>query len=706
MKKSIKNNSRRRFLKVSAAAGGGVLFGFSLLTGCAPDDVVKKGMPKEWFDISGFIKIGENGLVTIMSPNPEIGQNIKTSMPMIIAEELDVDWADVVVEQAGLDTDKYTRQVAGGSQSIRHGWDGLRKAGATVRQMLVNAAAKKWEVDPASCTSKKGFVNHESHPAISYGALASLVVGMEVPEEVKLKEVKDYTIIGKDTKNVDIDGILTGKPLFGIDTKKEGMVYAVAVRPPAFGQKLKDFDANLAKEVDGVLDVFKFGDKIAILANSTWNAMKAAKKIKANWIVDSSLENTENHYAKLEAILEEKGEAKRSDGNVMEAFAKSETIIERKYRSPFLPHNCLEPMNFFADVTEEKAYLLGPIQTPEWTRSRVAKLLGREEAEVTIDMTRMGGGFGRRLYGDFALEAAEISSISGKPVQLVFSREDDMTAGTYRPGSMYKFKAGIKEGKMNAYHLVGAGFKMRNATRENNFPAGALENYLIENHDLDSNITTGAWRAPVTNFLAFAEQAFLDEVALELEQDPIQFRLDMLAEVKEEQDYEPQKMIGVLELVRDKSGWSQENGNAFQGVSVYYSHNSYVAEIAEVVLEEGKPVVSKVYCAVDCGIVINPIAAINQIKGGIIDGIGHALYGDMTFKEGVPSRNNFDNYRMIRIDESPEIEVYFVESENKPTGLGEPTLPPAGGAVANAIFKATGKRLYNQPFVDYKDILG
>ncbi|MDH4059128.1 MAG: molybdopterin-dependent oxidoreductase, partial [Cyclobacteriaceae bacterium] len=401
---------------------------------------------------------------------------------------------------------------------------------------------------------------------------------------------------------------------------------------------------------------------------------------------------------------------KRSDGNARSQFAKADRVIENVYEAPFLPHNAMEPMNFYANVTPEKAEFMGPIQTPERTRTQIAELLGRPESEITIDMTRMGGGFGRRLYGDFALEAAEISNLAKTPVLVVFSREDDMTAGTYRPGSKYKFKAAIKDGKMVAYHLVGTGVNMGNATRENNFPACTLDHYLVESHELKSNITTGAWRAPITNFLAFAEQSFFDEVASELGQDPVQFRLDMLARAKEnpvgDLQYDVDKSIGVIKLAAEKAGWGKAPEGVHQGFSTYYSHNTYVAEVADVVMQGNTPVVKKITCAIDCGIVINPMAAINQVQGGVIDGIGHAMFGDFSFEDGQPQFKNFDKYRMIRMKEAPEVEVHFVKSNNDPTGLGEPALPPAGGAIANAIARATGKRFYKQPFIKEQIVLG
>ena len=703
---STKHN-RRSFLKVSAAAGGGMLLGFNWLAGCTTPGEVKT-VPKEWFDINAFLQIADNGMVTIMAPNPEIGQNVKTSMPMIVAEELDIAWKDVIVKQAPLN-DAFKRQVAGGSQSLRQGWKSLRMTGATARKMLIDAAAKQWKVDPSTCTTSEGVITNKKGQSLGYGEVASAAATMEVPEEVELKDPKDFKIIGHDTPNVDIDEIVSGQPLFGLDTRKEGMKYAVVLRPPSFGMTLTDFDDSEAKAVNGVENVIRFGDKIAVIANSTWAAMKGQKALRPSWKTAETLENTAYHDQALRTLLDKPAEKpRRKDGDVRKAFAEADQIIEQVYEAPFLPHNCMEPMNFFADVTDQKVELIGPIQTPARTRSRVAKLLDRDENEITIDMTRMGGGFGRRLYGDFVLEAAEISSLAKVPVQVVFSRDDDMTAGTYRPASKYKFRASIKDGKLTGYHLTGAGVNMGNATRENNFPAGAIDNYLVESHNLKSNITTGAWRAPITNFLAYAEQSFLDEVAEALGQDPVQFRLGLFERAKSnpvgEIRYDVEKSIGVVKLAAEKSNWGKAGEGVHQGFSTYYSHNSYVAEVADVEMVDGVPKVRKITCAVDCGIVVNPLAAKNQVEGGVIDGIGHAMYGDFTFENGRSTVSNFDKYRMIRMKEAPKVDIHFVESHNDPTGLGEPTLPPAGGAISNAIHSATGKRIYSQPFVKQEDV--
>lgn len=699
--------SRRSFLKTSALASGGMLIGFNLFTACTPEAEPPIDISQLTFNnFNAFIKISNEGKVTIFAPNPEIGQGVKTSMPMLIAEELDVAWEDVYVSQGVLDSEHYTRQVAGGSQSLRQGWEPLRQTGATARQMLVLAAATRWGVDAIECTTKNGVITNAKGDKLGYGDVVVEAAALEVPENVKLKDPKDFTIIGKDTPNVDIDDIVTGKPLFGLDDKKEGMVYASVLRPPAFGQELVDFDDTNAKAITGVSQVIRFGNKVAVLANNTWAAMKGKKALTANWKEATKLESTEDHDKLLIDLLDGSNfETLRADGDIEQAFTEADKVLERTYESPFLPHNCLEPMNFYADVTDEKIELVGPIQTPAWTASRVATLLERDVSEISLEMTRMGGGFGRRLYGDFALEAAEVSNLAKLPIKVVFSREDDMTNGIYRMAIKYRIAASIKNGEVTGYHLKEAAVNANMyGLVPNFFPAGAIDNYQVDVAKYDSNITTGAWRAPYTNFLAFAEQSFFDELAELLEIDRVQLRLDLLQKVKGTKDeriqYSPERLEGVINMVVDKSNWGKTKEGVYQGFSSYYCHNTHVAEVADIVMENGLPVVQKVTCAIDCGIVVNPLGAKNQIRGGVIDGIGHAMYGDFSFKDGKPQADNFLDYHLIKMNETPEVEVYFVENDLAPTGLGEPSLPPAGAAVANAIYAATGKRITKQPFIN------
>ena len=727
--------NRRSFLKASTAAGGGMLLGFSWLASCSPTPEEIVSMPEEWFDINAFLKVGDNGIVTIMSPNPEIGQNVKTAMPMIVAEELDVKWSDVVVEQAPFDKSKYTRQLAGGSQSIRQGWQSLRMAGATARRMLLEAAAKELEVPVEELTTSEGMITHEaSGKSIGYGAVAAAAGSVEVPEEVQLKDPKDFKIIGTSQKNVDGPKIVTGQPLFGLDTQREGMLIAMIVHPPAFGMKLKSMNADAVKAMPGVKDVFSinaepegmdkqwsdvnaFPELAVVVGNSTWETMKAKKALEVEWEAVGKLENSAEHQAALVALMDKPvKEAARKDGDCSNALKNAAKVVERTYSAPFLAHNTMEPMNFFADVKEDSAELLGPIQTPEFLSKTLASVLGMPEDKISIMMTRMGGGFGRRLYGHFGTEAALISQKVKAPIKLVYTREDDMTQGTYRPAYRVTYKAGLDENN----NLIAFQVKGASTNRDTNgslifpdrFPAGAVDNYLAEDQSVETNISMGAWRAPRSNFIACAEQSFLDEVAEAAGKDPIDFRLELFDRaianpVGEKNDYDAERYAGVLKLVKEKSAWGKETPGVYRGVSAYFCHNSYVAQVVDVVLENEKPRVQKVWCAVDCGIVVNPGSALNQIEGGIVDGIGHAMYSAITFKDGKPEQDNFHQYRLIRHAEAPpKIETFFVDNGIDPTGLGEPSLPPIAAALANAMAKATGERVYDQPFIGSKKILG
>lgn len=719
------------------------MISFSWLASCQPSGREALSTPKEWFDINGFLKIADNGLVTIMSPNPEGGQNIKTSMPMIVAEELDVDWKDVVVEQAPLNTELYTRQFIGGSQAIRQGWTSLRTAGATARHMLREAAAQSWGVPVDEITTEAGVLKHQpSGKSAGYGEMASAAAQIPVPEAVQLKELKDFKIIGTSRKNVDGPKIVTGKPLFGIDSQKDGMLIAMIVHPPAFGMKLKSVDDTAARSMPGIRDVFPlkvlnddyerqhfdtctFLEVVAIVGNTTWEVMKAKKAIEVQWepftayteertfyggtkrtlTIPAGLESTTGHLALMAEMAAKQGTVVRKDGNPEAAFKNAARVIERTYTAPFLAHNCMEPMNFFAHVTSDKAEVIGPLQKAELTEQTLSARLGIPLENIDIQMTRLGGGYGRRSYAHWLVEAALISQKMNAPVKLIYTREDDMTSGIYRPMYQATYRAALNaDGKMTAFHVKAGGIP-ESPLYANRFPAGAVDHYLAESWTTETNITIGSFRAPRSNFIAGAEQSFLDEVAEATGKDPIAFRLELLERaasnpVGEENDYDAARYAGVLELVREKSGWGQDQSNLHRGVAAYFCHNSYVAQVLDLSMEGDKPVVQKVTNAVDCGIVVNPDAAANLAEGAVVDGIGNALYGAMTFKDGVPDKNNFHTYRMIRMSEAPkEIDTYFVQNDIDPTGMGEPTFPPVFGALANALYKATGERVYHQPFL-------
>jgi isoquinoline 1-oxidoreductase beta subunit len=733
--------SRRSFIKVSALAGGGMMLSFSWLAACKPTPEEALTMPKEWFELNSYIKIGENGIVTLMAPNPEFGSNVKTTLPMILADELDIDWKNVIVEQADFFPERFERQFTGGSQSVRQGWKILREAGAIARQMLINAAAKNWNVSADEITTAAGILHHKSSgKKAGYGEVASQAATLPLPENIKLKEIKDFTIIGTSRKNVDGRNIVTGKPLFGIDHTQEGMLIAMIAHPP-FGMRVKSVDDSAARSMPGVKDVFTiktladdyerngfdtttFTELVVVVGNTTCEVMNAKKALKIEWekISDSNilvngsagkqtvripggLESTEGHKNRMNEMAKKPADVLRKDGDPDGALKRAAKVIERTYSAPYLAHNTMEPVNCFAHVTADKAEIYGPIQAPEFIVQTLAARLGLPKEKIHVKLARMGGGFGLRAYGHHMVEAAVISQKMNAPIKMVYTREDDMTYGIYRPTYTATYRAGLDENNnLIAFHVRGGGIP-EHPVHANRFPAGAVDNYLAEGWQLESNITIGAFRAPRSNFIAGAEQSFLDEVAELAGKDPIEFRLELLERSKTKpvgpssNDYDADRYAGVLRLVREKSKWNESQPNVHRGVSAYFCHNTYVAEVLDLHMQDNKPVIEKVYAAVDCGIVVNPDSAKNMGEGGIVDGIGNALFGELTFVDGVPEKNNFDKYRLIRQKEAPkDIEVHFVQNEHDPTGLGEPLFPPVFAAVANALYKATGKRFYTQPF--------
>jgi isoquinoline 1-oxidoreductase subunit beta len=737
--------NRRTFLKVSALAGGGMMLSFTSMYGTSALPTAVGELPEEWVELNNYIKIANNGVVTLFSANPEFGSNVKTSMPMILADELDVDWNKVIVEQADFYPERFSRQFTGGSQGIRQGWKPLRVAGSTARQMLINAAAQTWNVPASEISTSAGVLLHKSSGRqAGYGEMASVAAKLDVPQDVPLKNIKDFKIIGTSKTNVDGISIVTGKPLFGIDYKKDGMLIAMIVHPP-FGMQIKSVDDSAARSMPGIKDVFvietlkddyerngfdttTFTKLAVVVGNTTWEVMNAKKALKVEWenIKDSQivvqgrggkqtvnipggLESSVGHKARMAEMSAKKANILRKDGDVEAAFKTAAKTLERTYYAPYLAHNTMEPVNCYAEVTADRAELYGPTQAPEFIRNTLVARLGIPKEKIHIKLARMGGGFGLRAYCHHMVEAALISQKINAPIKMIYTREDDMTYGIYRPTYTATYRAALdKNNNLIAFHVKGGGIP-EHAVHANRFPAGAVDNYLAEGWQLESNITIGAFRAPRSNFIAGAEQSFLDELAALAGKDPIDFRLALFDRAKnnpvgKDNDYDADRYAGVLKLVREKAKWDDKSNKLSRGVAAYFCHNTYVAEVVDLKIVDGnKPVVEKVYAAVDCGIVINPDAAKNMSEGGIVDGVGNALFGEMTFKEGVPDKNNFHQYRMIRQKETPKsIEVHFVQNDHDPTGLGEPLFPPVFAAVANALYKATGKRFYNQPFA--KDI--
>ena len=576
----------------------------------AADKLQALNVPEQWAQLNGYIQITADNKVKLICPNPEFGQNVMTSLPMIVAEELDVDWKAVAVDMGPHDNVKLGPQFTGGSNSVRMYWKPLREAGAAARQMLREAAAQTWSVPVEEVTTKAGVLSHASGKSAKYGEMASKAATLPVPKGMKLKSPKDFSIVRKSKKNVEGQKIVTGKPLFGLDYRAEGMLIAMIQHPPAFGMKLKSFDASQTLKMPGIKEVFSlklyedgfeqggfdtrtFNELLVVVGKTTWEVMNARKKLKVEWepmgdtkdtmqgrggkrevTVPGELESTAAQLEKMAEWAKKPAQQLRKDGDPETAFKNAAQIIERTYNAPFLAHNCMEPMNFFAHVTAEKALVAGPLQAPGWAEPTLSKLLNLPADKIEIQMTRMGGGFGRRAYSQYMYEAALISKHAKAPIKLIYTREDDMTYGIYRPMYTATYRAALDANKnLIGFHVKGGGIP-EHAIHANRFPAGAVENYLAEGWEIPSNITIGAFRAPRSNFNAAAEQSFLDEVAEAMGKDPIEFRLDLLKRAKEapvgkNNEYDADRYAGVLTLVRDKSAWNKP-GVATPGNEKYH----------------------------------------------------------------------------------------------------------------------------------------
>lgn len=663
-----------------------------------------KSLEDAAFTPNAYIRINADGTVVLMAPNPEIGQGVKTSLPMIIAEELCVDWKKIKVELAPLDH-KYGDQTAGGSGAIRGRFAALRKVGAAAREMLLTAAAQTWNVPKTECTAEDGIVIHKaSNKKLSYGELAAKAATLEVPANPTLKDPKDFKFIGTRIKDVDAHKIVTGQPLFGADTRREGMLFAMVARPPAYGKTLGSVDDSAALKVNGVKKVVKLKNSVAVLATSTWAAKKGRDALVIQWNTTDKLENTSEHFTAFKEMLE-KGAASfaRNDGDISTANQNAVKTLDATYELPALSHGQMEPLNFFANVQNGKAELYGPTQVPEEVRKEVSKQLGIAPENITVGLPRQGGGFGRKLMTDNGVEAALISAAAQSPVQVQWTREDDMQNDFYRPAEMYRYRAALSADNLLSWHQSGIG--IGRGVWGDSYVAGALANYRSESQGLKSNTPTGWWRAPGANTLAFAAESFMDEVCVELKKDPVAFRLELFEKAKHQPvgkiSYDPDKYKGVVELVAKMCNWGTTPAGVFRGFSTWFSFSSYVAQVVEVKMENGKPRITKVFCAVNCGRVINLSGAENQVQGAIVDGICHSMFPKITFVNGAVVETNFDNYQFLRMQHTPlDIEVKFVESDEAPMGLGEPALPPVAAAVANAIYAATGKRIRKMPFAE------
>jgi isoquinoline 1-oxidoreductase subunit beta len=710
------NLDRRNFFRISALAGGGFLLG---------SWNAEAAEVAATFSPNAFIRITPEGLVTILSKNPEIGQGIKTSLPMIIAEELEVPWEKVTVEQAPVDQAAFGNQVAGGSMSTPSNYDRLRRMGAVARTMLVQAASNEWKASVDECEAVAGEVVHKpSGKKLTYGALATAASKLPVPDgkSVTLKKVEDFKLLGRRIGGVDNPRIVTGQPLFGIDQKQPGMKYAAYVRCPVFAGKVKEVDLDAVRKLPGVVDAFTIegtGDHygllpgVAIIANDTWSAFKAKGQLTVTWDADAK-ESFAAHATKAAEAMPGKGSEIRKTGDPV--FPDDGKTIEGIYHYPHLSHANLEPQNCTAVFKDGALEMWAPTQNPGSGIDGISKSLKIPKEKITVHMTRIGGGFGRRLMGDFMVECAAIAQkLDGTPVKLTWTRDQDLAHDYYRSGGWHRFRGRVDDsGKLVTWadHFVTFGLNSDQRTGNgadlggDEFPSRFVPNLLLERTIIPSNTPLGWWRAPGSNALAWAIQCFIDEMAHAAKKDPLAFRLELLGDDREVPPsggrgtpYNATRMKGVLRLVAEKAGWGEkpEPGRG-RGIAFHFSHLGYVAVVADVtVSKDGKLKVNKLSAAVDVGPIMNLSGAENQVEGSMLDGLSAAWFQEITVEDGAVKQTNFHDYPLLTMKDAPQVEMHVVKSDFPPTGLGEPALPPTAPAICNAIFAATGKRVRNLP---------
>ncbi len=716
------NVSRRQFIRVTALAGGGMLIATHLDAFGVAERLAGDGPPEE--SLNAFIRITPDGVVTITAKNPEIGQGVKTMLPMLIAEELDVDWDDVRVEQASFDPEKYEGQFAGGSNATPQSWMPMRRVGAAGRAMLVAAAAEGWGVPAAECATEAGVVHHRrSDRSAGYGELATRAASMPAPdlESVPLKDPAEFHIIGTRIPGVDNHAIVTGESLFGIDFTLPGMRWAVFQKCPVFGGRVRDANLEHVRGLPGVTHAFAVEggdslsgllDGVAVVGESWWAANRARRELEVTWDEGPTAKQSSERFARRAQELFEAPPQflVRSDGAADQALAGAVEAVEAEYDYPFLSHAPLEPQNCTAHYRDGRLEIWAPTQTPQSGHRLVAETLGLDPEDITIHLQRIGGGFGRRLSNDYMVEAARIAMEIEEPVKLLWTREDDMGHDFYRPAGYHRLHAGVDEqGRLVAWknHFVSFGedesFASSAGVSSTEFPARFVPDFELGASLIPFGIPTGALRAPGSNGLAFVYQSFLDEVAHAVGRDPVEFRLELLSREVEGRGLDPGRMRGVLELVADVSGWSSRRDRLPEGtgmgVAFHFSHRGYFAEVVQATVSSaGELTVDRVWVAGDVGSqIINRSNAEHQAQGAVLEGISHALGQEITIEDGRAVQGNFNVYPLLRHAQAAPVEVHFLLSDNPPTGLGEPPLPPAIPALTNAIFHATGHRIRSLP---------
>jgi isoquinoline 1-oxidoreductase subunit beta len=727
--------SRRDFITTGLSAGGGLLVAFTLAPRLRPAFAFASEIGGHaTTSLGAFIEIATDGTITIAAKNPEIGQGVKTSLPMIVAEELDTDWSAVRVVQADLDEKRYGDQFAGGSTAINENWEPLRRAGATARYLLVTAAAARWSVDALTCETERGQVIHRATGRrLSYGELAADAAHLPAPlaGDVRLKSPDAFRIVGTCVGVVDAPEIVRGATRYGLDVRVPGMLFASILKPP-FGARIASVNDAAARAVPGVRYVLRVTplpnptylvEGVAVIATSTWAAMRGRRALHVEFAPAEDAAGEPAETAALAtafrgALARPATTRIRNDGDVDAAFAGAAKIIDATYELPFIAHVPMEPMNCTASVTAERCDIWGPLQGPAGAQSLAVGITGLPAERITVHLTRAGGGFGRRLMSDVAGEAVFLSWAISTPVQVVWTREDDLTHDYYRPAGHHRIRAALDgDGSVTAWaqHLANTS-RYQFAHRQqppvgselykDDFPAPCLPNVRMEYTPVGTPIPTGAWRATLHSANTFAVESFLDELAHAAGRDPLALRLELLGAPRKlpyadhgGPHFDTGRLAGVLRLAAERAGWGQPLArNRARGIAGHFTFGSYAAHVAEVSRDaRGRVRVDRIVCAIDCGLVVNASGAEAQAQGGVLDGLNAALNGEITVEGGRVRETNFHRYRMLRIDDVPVVDVHFVRSAEPPSGLGEAPLPPAAPAVANAVFALTGTRLRSLP---------